>query len=175
VTTTTPTRTEEIARPGRSRLRLDSPVGQLVLVGNDDGLTYIHLPGDAPDADDDGPPGTVASPVRDAARQLDQYFAGRRRAFDFELRPSGTAFQLAVWWALEGIGYGTTISYAELARRVGRPRAFRAVGQANGANPIPIVLPCHRVIASGGGIGGYGGGLGMKRALLALETGGAAA
>ena len=76
-----------------------------------------------------------------------------------------------MWWALADIGYGETISYAELARRVGRPRAFRAVGQANGANPLPIILPCHRVVASGGGIGGYGGGLALKRRLLDLEAG----
>jgi methylated-DNA-[protein]-cysteine S-methyltransferase len=77
-----------------------------------------------------------------------------------------------VWSALADIGYGETISYAELARRVDRPRGFRAVGQANGANPLPVVLPCHRVVASGGGIGGYGGGLTLKRQLLALESGG---
>ncbi len=83
--------------------------------------------------------------------------------------PSGTDFQRSVWFALADIPYGETVSYAELARAVGRPKAFRAVGQANGHNPLPIVLPCHRVIASGGGLGGYGGGLELKEQLLALE------
>ena len=86
-----------------------------------------------------------------------------------ELELSGTEFQRSVWTSLADIPYGEVISYAELAEMVGRPTAFRAVGQANGANPIPIVLPCHRVVASGGGIGGYGGGLDLKRELLALE------
>ena len=108
----------------------------------------------------------------DAARQLDEYFARRRRTFELPLSVSGTPFQEQVWLTLAEIPYGETISYAELARWVGRPQAFRAVGQANGANPIPIILPCHRVIAADGSIGGYGGGLPTKRRLLALEAGG---
>lgn len=104
-----------------------------------------------------------------AVQQLHEYFAGRRRAFDLELAPAGTAFQLATWQALQRIPWGTTSSYAQLAAAVGRPRAVRAVGGANGANPLPIVVPCHRVIASDGSIGGYSGGLAQKRWLLAHE------
>ncbi|HEY8022769.1 MAG TPA: methylated-DNA--[protein]-cysteine S-methyltransferase [Thermoanaerobaculia bacterium] len=103
------------------------------------------------------------------AAQLAEYFAGRRRDFDLELDPPGTPFQRQVWGELARIPYGATVSYGELARRVGRPNASRAVGAANGANPIPIVLPCHRVIGSDGSLTGYGGGLPIKRALLSLE------
>ncbi len=113
----------------------------------------------------------MRGPVLDAARQLDEYFARRRREFDLPLSLAGTDFQKSVWLALADIPYGETISYAELARWVGRPTAYRAVGQANGANPIAVILPCHRVIAADGTIGGYGGGLGTKRTLLALESG----
>ena len=101
--------------------------------------------------------------------QLREYLEGGRTAFDLELAPRGTAFQLAVWNELLTIPYGTTISYGELARRIGKPDAIRAVGAANGANPIPIVIPCHRVIGSNGSLTGYGGGLDIKRALLELE------
>jgi methylated-DNA-[protein]-cysteine S-methyltransferase len=164
VTTTAPVRTDTVLR------RLKTPVGELLLAGDGQTLSAIYLPGFAPEGL--GAPSSAASAaVEEAADQLAEYFDGRRRSFTLRLRPSGTPFQESVWWALADIDYGTTISYAELASRVGRPRAFRAVGQANGANPLPIVLPCHRVVASGGGIGGYGGGLDMKRALLALETG----
>ncbi|HVS01597.1 MAG TPA: methylated-DNA--[protein]-cysteine S-methyltransferase [Thermoanaerobaculia bacterium] len=106
------------------------------------------------------------APVR---RQLEEYFAGRRRAFDLPLAPRGTAFQRATWEQLSRIPWGGAISYGELARRIGRPRGSRAVGQANGANPIPVVVPCHRVVAGDGTLGGYGGGLERKRWLLAHE------
>lgn len=102
--------------------------------------------------------------------RLDAYFAGRPVAFDFPVAPSGTPFQQAVWSALCGIPYGETVSYAEIARRVGRPSAVRAVGAANGRNPIAILIPCHRVIGADGTLTGYGGGLDRKRALLALEA-----
>jgi methylated-DNA-[protein]-cysteine S-methyltransferase len=102
-------------------------------------------------------------------RQLGEYFAGTRRAFELPLAPRGTPFQRATWQELSDIPWGTAISYGELARRLGRPGGPRAVGQANGANPIPIVVPCHRVIAADGTLGGYGGGLELKRRLLALE------
>jgi O-6-methylguanine DNA methyltransferase len=101
--------------------------------------------------------------------QLDEYFRGRRRAFDLELSPRGTEFQLRVWRELMRIPYGETISYQELSRRIGNPSATRAVGRANGANAIPIVIPCHRVIGADGSLTGYGGGLDIKRKLLALE------
>lgn len=103
------------------------------------------------------------------ADQITEYFAGRRQAFELELAPRGTAFQLAVWNALLAIPYGDTISYAELARRIGKPAAVRAVGAANGANPIPVIIPCHRVIGSNGSLTGYGGGIERKQWLLAHE------
>jgi methylated-DNA-[protein]-cysteine S-methyltransferase len=101
--------------------------------------------------------------------QLEEYFSGQRRDFDLELAPQGTEFQLRVWNELTRIPYGTTISYGELARRLGNPDASRAVGTANGANPIPIVVPCHRVIGADGSLTGFGGGLKAKAALLELE------
>lgn len=112
-----------------------------------------------------------AGPFADAARQLEAYFAGELRDFDLELAPTGTPFQLQVWEALRAIPYGQTASYGEIARAVGQPGAARAVGGANNRNPIAIVVPCHRVIGSGGSLTGYGGGLGRKRRLLALEAG----
>jgi methylated-DNA-[protein]-cysteine S-methyltransferase len=110
-----------------------------------------------------------ASPFGEAVRQLQAYFAGQLETFDLALSPQGTPFQLAVWRLLCEIPYGQTISYGELARRLGNPNAARAVGLANGSNPIPIVIPCHRVIGSNGKLTGYGGGLPIKEKLLALE------
>ena len=110
-----------------------------------------------------------ASAFTDLRRQLAEYFRGERRTFEVRLAPEGTAFQRDTWSALATIPYGATISYAELARRVGRPRAVRAVGAANGANPLPIVVPCHRVIGADGSLTGFGGGLDTKRRLLELE------
>jgi len=104
-----------------------------------------------------------------AERQLREYFAGERKKFSIKLDIGGTEFQESAWLALKRIGYGKTISYAQQARLVGKPKACRAVGSANGKNPVAIVLPCHRVIASGGTLGGYGGGLAIKRKLIALE------
>ena len=114
----------------------------------------------------------MTSPLLHAAReQLAAYFAGRLRRFDLPLAPRGTPFQLRVWRALQDIPYGQTCSYSELAAAISSPRACRAVGQANGRNPLMIVIPCHRVIAAGGGLGGYSGGLDIKRFLLRLEAG----
>lgn len=149
-------------------LVVPSPIGELALAGDERALTRIYLPG-APRPPAPAPPSPAPAPLLQAAGQLAEYFAGGRRTFELPLRLEGTPFQRAVWTTLATIGYGETISYAELAARVGRPRAFRAVGQANGANPVPIVLPCHRVIAADGTIGGYGGGLDAKRVLLGLE------
>ena len=104
-----------------------------------------------------------------AQRQLEEYFRGERTRFDLPLQPKGTPFQLAVWRALTEIPYGETASYGDVARAVGRPKAFRAVGMANHCNPIPIIVPCHRVIGSDGRLTGYAGGLEIKRALLELE------
>ena len=107
--------------------------------------------------------------LRAAARQIKEYMAGKRRDFDLPLAPAGTPFQMDVWQALLRIPYGKTVSYADIAAAVGRPRAVRAVGNAVGRNPVPIVIPCHRVIASGGGIGGFSCGLAIKRKLMAIE------
>lgn len=104
-------------------------------------------------------------------RELDEYFAGRRVRFGTAVAPEGTAFQRCVWQELQAIPYGQTISYGDLARRIGAPRAVRAVGAANGANPIAIIIPCHRVIGANGSLTGFGGGLPTKRALLDLEQG----
>jgi methylated-DNA-[protein]-cysteine S-methyltransferase len=108
--------------------------------------------------------------VREATRQLEAYFAGERMEFDLPLAPEGTEFQRRVWKALVAIPYGETRSYSELARSIGKPAAVRAVGAANGRNPIGIIVPCHRVIGSSGKLVGYGGGLPMKRMLLDLEA-----
>lgn len=107
--------------------------------------------------------------LRAARQQLTEYFQGRRRTFDLPLDLNGTPFQRRVWDQLRRIPYGVTRSYGEVARAIGKPGAARAVGQASGANPVPIIVPCHRVIATAGGLGGYGGGLRLKRFLLALE------
>jgi methylated-DNA-[protein]-cysteine S-methyltransferase len=154
-------------------IKIESPVGALSLEGDDDYVTHIELPGptvaEVVPTTAPGASGTP-EPLEDAARQLAEYFAGDRRRFELPLAfEYGTDFQQDVWQALDDIPYGETISYKELAQWVGRPTAFRAVGQANGANPLPIVLPCHRVLASGGKIGGYGGGLALKRSLLEIE------
>lgn len=107
--------------------------------------------------------------LRSARAQLEEYFAGARRAFDLPLAPAGTAFQQSVWRALQGIPYGETRSYKDIAHIVGRPRGMQAVGQANGHNPISIVIPCHRVVGSDGSLTGYAGGLPVKKGLLELE------
>jgi len=107
--------------------------------------------------------------LADAVAQLREYFQGKRREFDLPLEPHGTVFQRSVWRSLSEIPYGVTISYGELAARVGKPKASRAVGQANGKNPLPIVIPCHRVISGDGSLGGFGGGSQTKITLLAIE------
>jgi methylated-DNA-[protein]-cysteine S-methyltransferase len=152
-------------------ISMKTPIGVLEIEGDDEAITLISLPkaSTKPTAALVSDKTAMPAAVAGAVTQLEEYFAGERTEFDLPLELEGTPFQKDVWLALGEIPYGKTISYAELATMVGRPTAFRAVGQANGANPIPIVLPCHRVLASGGGIGGYGGGLDMKRQLLALE------
>jgi methylated-DNA-[protein]-cysteine S-methyltransferase len=150
--------------------QIESPVGPLLLAADDTGLRSIEfVNGRRNPAHPD--PGWREDPERlqDPIRQLNAYFAGDLEAFDLPLAPAGTAFQLAVWRSLREIPYGETISYGELARRLGNPNASRAVGLANGSNPIPIVIPCHRVIGSNGKLTGYGGGLPIKEKLLALE------
>jgi methylated-DNA-[protein]-cysteine S-methyltransferase len=148
---------------------LDSPVGRLLLAGNGDGLIQVHFQsGPRPLR----PPERWIcdpAPLIDAIAQLGEYFAGERRRFELSLAPRGTEFQRRVWRALREIPYGKTVAYGELARRIGNPGASRAVGLANGANPLPIIVPCHRVIGADGTLTGFGGGLPIKRKLLALE------
>jgi len=157
----------------RSHAVIDSPIGPLTLIAQDGRLAGVHMEITRyePDARALGP--AVASesdPVLDAAAsQLDAYFRGELTAFDLPLSLEGTPFQRCVWAALQSIPYGETISYGELARRIGQPSASRAVGLANGRNPVAIVVPCHRVIGADGSLTGYGGGMDRKRFLLALE------
>ncbi len=149
----------------------DSPIGPLLIAGDRQGVRCICFPkvGKAVKPER-GWIESNSGAVAETVAQLRQYFAGRRTEFDLPLAPQGTQFQLAVWREMQRIPYGQTISYGELARRIGNPKASRAVGSANGANQIPIVIPCHRVIAAGGKLGGFGGGLPVKEALLALES-----
>jgi methylated-DNA-[protein]-cysteine S-methyltransferase len=148
----------------------ESPVGTLLLVGQAASLLGIHFQSErrrpAIDPQWRRDPSLFASLVA----QLNEYFAGRRRAFTVNLAPLGTPFQQSVWRALQSIPYGTVRSYADIARAIGKPQAFRAVGHANGSNPWPIVVPCHRVIGSDRSLTGFGGGLDIKRQLLALEA-----
>ncbi len=146
-----------------------SPIGMIELRGTATALTGVFMQEHRHEPT--RPAGAMrdAGPLRSAQRELEEYFAGARREFSIALDPVGTPFQMRVWQALRAIPYGETISYLDLAQRVGNPRAFRAVGQANGHNPISIIVPCHRVIAADGSLGGYGGGLERKRILLALE------
>ncbi len=148
---------------------IDSPIGALLLAGDGIRLTHVGFQG-GPHPQRPQRDWTAArGPFEAAITQLEEYFAGRRREFDLPLAPQGTDFQRRVWRELTTIAYGQTISYSELARRIGNPRASRAVGLANGANPLPIVVPCHRVIGANGSLTGFGGGLPIKQALLALE------
>ncbi len=150
--------------------RFDSPVGRLLVAADDTGLRLIEFPSPRWPATR-GPHWREGEHplLRQAQQQLDAYFSGQRRDFDLPLAPQGTAFQRRVWDALRVIAYGQTLSYAELAQRLGQPNATRAVGAANGRNPLPIVVPCHRVIGADGSLTGFGGGLPCKRFLLELE------
>jgi methylated-DNA-[protein]-cysteine S-methyltransferase len=147
----------------------DSPFGRLLIAGDDAGLRSIFFDREGRRCTP-GPDWTRDDASHaDAVRQLGAYFEGRLTRFDLALAPRGTEFQLRVWRALTEIPYGRTASYAQIAARIGRPAAVRAVGAANGANPLPIVVPCHRVIGADGSLTGYGGGLDLKASLLALE------
>lgn len=150
---------------------LDSPVGRLTVCCTPKGLLRLDTGRGLPEDRATRPFRWVESAEKTApaVRELKEYFSGRRRAFTVPLDLRGTPFQLRVWKALQRIPYGKTRSYGDIARQVRRPRAFRAVGQANHRNPIAIIVPCHRVIAADGTLGGYGGGLDMKRFLLNLE------
>jgi methylated-DNA-[protein]-cysteine S-methyltransferase len=143
---------------------IDSPVGPLLLRCTESAeLTHLQFA-----AQVDGEP---AGPLAATIEQLREYFAGERSAFTIPLAPGGNAFELRVWEALREIPYGETVSYGEIARRIGSPTAARAVGLANGRNPIAVIVPCHRVIGADGSLTGYGGGLERKRLLLDLEAG----
>ena len=148
---------------------IDSAVGKLLLAGDARALRLVHFQsGKRPRAVAEE---WVHEPARFAkvSAQLEEYFAGRRQAFELPLAPQGTPFQRSVWNALTQIPYGQTVAYGDIARSIGKPHASRAVGLANGANPLPIIVPCHRVIGADGSLTGFGGGLDIKRKLLALE------
>jgi methylated-DNA-[protein]-cysteine S-methyltransferase len=155
--------------PYRAYTVMDSPVGPLTLVGVDGALTglymdpHLYRPAQETFGDRDH------EPFAGAVEQLEDYFAGRLTEFDLRLGSAGTPFQRQVWDALQKVPYGETVSYGELADRLGRPTAARAVGFANGHNPISIIVPCHRVVGANGALTGYGGGLDRKRHLLTFE------
>lgn len=159
-------------RPPLSRATMPSPVGELTLVASEEGLVAILWENDKP--------GRVrlAEAIHDPAHtvlalaiaELNQYFAGKLQTFTVPLAPEGTEFQLRAWRALSTIPYGETRSYGELARQIGSPKAFRAVGAANGRNPLSIIVPCHRAIGANGTLTGFAGGLEAKRLLLTLEA-----
>ena len=149
--------------------RIDSPVGPLMLAADEHGLRHIEFRENRHPANTRDWHGGDSDVLRAAEAQLGEYFAGTRTTFDLSLAPRGTDFQVSVWRELARIPFGTTISYAQLAQRVGNTQAMRAVGAANGRNPLPIVLPCHRVIGADGALVGFGGGLPVKEFLLRLE------
>ncbi len=156
----------------RSYHDFETPIGALRLVGDEQRVERVDLPNAAarrPDPAWREARGALPMALQAARRQLAEYFAGARRNFDLPLAPDGTRFQRRVWEELRRIPFAETISYGELARRIARPTAARAVGAANGRNPLAIVVPCHRVIGADGTLTGYGGGLAVKEALLALE------
>jgi methylated-DNA-[protein]-cysteine S-methyltransferase len=148
----------------------ESPIGDLLLAGDGEALCVIGFP--AGSRRRDPAPDWIFNekPLAEARRQLAEYFTGERQAFELPLKKTGTPFQLRVLDALEEIPYGETVSYADIAERIGQPKAVRAVGAANGRNPLPIVIPCHRVIGKSGDLTGFGGGLDTKEALLRLEA-----
>lgn len=148
---------------------LDTPIGRLLLAGENESLSLIAFPQGSMRKEPDPDWLYAESAFREAKRQIGEYFAGRRRNFDLQLQPDGTPFQLEVLKELEKIPYGATASYGDVAKRIGRPGAARAVGAANGRNPLPIVIPCHRVVGGDGRLTGFGGGIATKKALLDLE------
>jgi len=149
---------------------MESPIGPLLLAGDVCGLSLVHfVNGRHPKS----PPRTWVDdkkPFKEVVRQLQAYFEGELKEFELPLVLEGTEFQLRVWRNLQKIPYGETLSYGQLAKRIGSPDAARAVGLANGSNPIPIIIPCHRVIGSNGDLTGFGGGIPIKKKLLALES-----
>lgn len=148
---------------------LDTPIGDLLLAGDEEALSLVGFPEGSMRREPESDWIYNEKPFQEARRQLSAYFQGELKNFDLKLNPGGTEFQLAVLDELQKIPYGTTTSYGDIAKRIGRPKAVRAVGAANGRNPIPIIIPCHRVIGSTGDLTGFGGGLATKEALLRLE------
>jgi methylated-DNA-[protein]-cysteine S-methyltransferase len=148
---------------------VDTPIGEIVLEGDERAVTALHLPNLRPPALD--PARHDPEALAAAVGQVEEYFAGSRRAFDLPLAPAGGEFFLRVWRETSAIPYGGTATYGEIARTVGHPEGARGVGRAMARNPIAIIIPCHRVVGSGGALVGYGGGLERKRMLLDLEAG----
>jgi methylated-DNA-[protein]-cysteine S-methyltransferase len=161
---------KEIKKCAMNCTTMESPVGPLLLAGDEHALHMVYfLKGRRPMS----PPRDWIEdkkPFKEVARQLAAYFAGKLEKFELPLALDGTEFQLLVWRNLQKIPYGETVSYGQLAKRIGSPDAARAVGLANGSNPIPVIIPCHRVIGSNGELTGFGGGLPIKKKLLALES-----
>ncbi|MGB8166504.1 MAG: methylated-DNA--[protein]-cysteine S-methyltransferase [Chthoniobacteraceae bacterium] len=151
---------------------IPSPLGRLQLRSTGDALTALYMENHRHELERPADAKSDAAPFRAAIAQLEEYFAGERREFSLPLAAEGTDFQRGVWSGLAAIPYGVTLSYGQLAQAIGRPRAIRAVGLANGRNPISIIVPCHRVIGANGTLTGYGGGMERKRFLLDLERGG---
>lgn len=149
---------------------MKSPVGPLLLAGEESGLRLVRFVSGRRSQSPERDWIENKAPFKEVIRQLQAYFEGKLKEFDAPLVLEGTDFQLLVWRNLQKIPYGETISYGQLAKRIGKPEASRAVGLANGSNPIPIIIPCHRVIGSNGSLTGFGGGLPVKKKLLALES-----
>jgi methylated-DNA-[protein]-cysteine S-methyltransferase len=150
--------------------RLETPIGELRLAASEAGLVAVLFPSDAQELPATHGTARARALLVGACEALEEYFAGRRTTFeDVKLAPRGTEFQQQVWQALSRIPFGRTVTYASIASRIGRPRAVRAVGLANGQNPLPIIVPCHRVIGSNGALTGFGGGLPTKKWLLEFE------
>jgi methylated-DNA-[protein]-cysteine S-methyltransferase len=149
----------------------DSPCGRMLLVADGDALCGAYFVGQRHfrEIDPTWQRDPASAPLVQAKRELAEYFAGKRKSFGIPLAPEGTPFQRTVWKAIAGVPFGATISYAELARRAGRPGSARAAGAATGRNPIGIIVPCHRIVGADGSLTGYAGGLDKKRTLLALE------
>jgi len=152
-----------------SYARIESPVGPLLLAGDELGLRRVSFENSKRSTPLERDWKRDRGPFTEVICQLQAYFDGELKDFDLPLSLEGTEFQLCVWRSLRTIPYGETISYGQLAHRIGKPKAVRAVGLANGSNPIPIIIPCHRVIGSNGSLTGFGGGLPIKKKLLALE------
>jgi methylated-DNA-[protein]-cysteine S-methyltransferase len=149
----------------------DSPIGELLLVGDGEAVARLHMMGSRHPVAADPAWRRDERAFGDVRSQLEEYFAGERQSFDVPLQMAGSEFELRVWEALRAIPYGETASYGEIAAGIGSPGAARAVGLANGRNPIAVIVPCHRVIGADGSLTGYGGGLERKRLLLYLEAG----